>query len=92
MYGAMGETIDLSGPTSGYLRGDKEIEFLFCATCGCTMAWRALAADTDGRILASVNARMAQPEQVADIRVRHFDGLNWKSGPVDERTVGDMWY
>ena len=36
---------------------------------------------------------VSEPDAVAAIPVKHFDGLHWTSDPVmDGRTVKDMWF
>ena len=46
-----------------------------------------------GRRRIAVNLRLAEPDAVAAIPVKHFDGLHWTSDPVmDGRTVKDMWF
>lgn len=62
---------------SKYLWGDKTLEFCFCMNCGCLTHYESVEKKSDSRI--AVNSRMMQPEDVADIRVRTFDGADsWK--------------
>jgi hypothetical protein len=85
--------IHVSGPTRGYVWGDRTIGFHFCPDCGCVAYWRALNPRDDGRRRIAVNVRMAEPEAVADIPVQRLDGLNgWKDLPRDGRCVRDMWF
>ena len=92
-YDVEGGRIHLSGPTHAYLRGERHLEFHFCPDCGCIAYWRGVNPREDGRRRIGFNLRLAEPEQVAAIPVRHFDGLNWASDPVtDGRTVADMWF
>lgn len=60
-----------SGATIAYVRGDKTLAFHSCASCGCTTHWESLESDR-----VAVNARMAAPEDIKDIRVRRFDGAD----------------
>jgi hypothetical protein len=38
------------------------------------------------------NLRLAEPEAVADIPVRHLDGFGAWEGVSDGRCVKDMWF
>ena len=92
-YDFEGEAVHVSGPTTAYVRGDREIGFHFCATCGCVAYWRAVEAREDGRRRLAVNLRLAEPDAVADIPVDHFDGFEtWADLPRDGRCVRDMWF
>ena len=85
--------IRVSGPTHAYLRGERHLGFHFCTECGCIAYWRGVKPREDGRRRIAVNLRLAEPDQVAAIPVKHFDGLNWTSDPaMDGRTVADMWF
>ena len=85
--------IHVSGPTRAYLRGEKRLGFHFCTECGCVAYWRSVNPREDGRRRIAVNLRLAEPDAVAAIPVKHFDGLNWADEPVmDGRTVKDMWF
>ncbi len=47
----------------------------------------------DGRVRIAVNLRLAEPEAVASIPLRRFDGLHtFEDLPTDGRTVGDVWF
>jgi hypothetical protein len=90
-YGTEGETINLAGPASAYIRGDS-LAFHFCATCGCVVHMRSLQAGADGRRRVAVNLRMAEPAAVAAIPVSRFDGLGpFARLPPDGRCIGDYW-
>ena len=97
-YGALwaydweGERVTLTGPTAEYVRG-PDIGFRFCATCGCVVAWRSLVLH-EGRRRIAVNLRMADdPDAVAGLPIRHFDGLDrFEDLPRDHRHVGDLWF
>jgi hypothetical protein len=98
-YGALwiydydNERIRVSGPTQAYAWGERSIGFHFCPECGCIAYWRSLKPGEDGRRRVGVNVRMAEPEAVAALPVKHLDGLvHWKHLPGDGRCVGDMWF
>lgn len=57
-----------------YSWGDKDLIFNTCATCGCTVSWTPSAPDSVDRM--AVNMAMADPADIADIPVRHFDGAD----------------
>ena len=65
-----------------YRWGKETLEFFFCKRCGCLTHYERVAkvGDTkpdDSRI--AVNARMLPREDIADVRVRTFDGADtWK--------------
>jgi hypothetical protein len=54
--------IPKSGATTIYLRGEREIEFHSCATCGCTTHWAAVDRSYDRM---GVNARLMAPAVLA---------------------------
>lgn len=56
-----------------YSWGDKSIAFCTCAKCGCTTHWKSL--DSDSTRMA-VNVRMAEPDSLLGIQIRHFDGAD----------------
>lgn len=98
-YGALwiydweGERITHSGETSIYMRGDREIEFHFCPTCGNLGWWRGHRPDAAGRRRIAVNVRLSEPETVARIPIDHFDGLDsFTTLGRDGRCVADMWF
>lgn len=99
-YGALwaydwdGERIKTTGATVVYIRGDRELGFHHCDRCGCICWWRGLAPHPDGRTRIAVNLRLADdPAAVAQLPVRHFDGLDlWADLPDDGRCIGDMWF
>ncbi|NDV00787.1 GFA family protein [Pseudoroseicyclus tamaricis] len=91
-YGWEGEAITVSGPTRSFLRGDREIEFHHCPTCGGLAYWRAVAVQPDGRRRMAVNLRMAEPEAVADLPVRHVDMLRGEVPGYVKGRVADLWF
>jgi hypothetical protein len=91
-YGYEGEDVHFSGPTKGYVRGDA-LGFHFCPVCGCVAYWRGLEPNKEGRRRVGVNLRLTEPELIAHIPVRHFDGFDtWEDLPQDGRCVRDMWF
>jgi hypothetical protein len=92
-HGWEGEAIDVSGETRFYVWGDRELGFHACVGCGCIAYTRGLEPNPDGRRWMAVNLRMAEPDQVGAIPIRHFDGCEtWEERPPDGRTVADMWF
>ncbi len=92
-YDYEGEGISVSGVTTAYVRGDKEIGFHFCPACGCVAYWRSLAAREDGRRRIAVNLRLTEPDPIAHLPIDHFEGLvNFVDLPRDGRCVADVWF
>jgi len=92
-YGHEGETITVTGPTRAYSRGEQSIGFHFCPDCGCVAYWRAMQPGKNGRRRIAVNLRLTEPGPLADLPIRHFDGLeSWKDLPGDGRCVRDLWF
>mmetsp|Transcript_28404 Transcript_28404/g.91566 ORF Transcript_28404/g.91566 Transcript_28404/m.91566 type:complete len:139 (+) Transcript_28404:64-480(+) len=92
IYGHVGEEVELLGQTTAYVRGTS-LDFHFCPACGCVAAWRSLTAKDDGRRMMAVNVRLAEPDDVAALPIRHFDGLDtFHDRPQDGRCVKDMWF
>lgn len=97
-YDFDGERIHVTAPEGQlvhFARG-KALTFNFCKTCGNIVSWRALRTDDDaddGRVRIAVNLRLAEPEDVASIPLRRFDGLHsFEDLPTDGRTVADVWF
>lgn len=67
--------ITVTGPTRSYAHGEKSIAFHSCAHCGCTTHWENLRPEGDQARMA-VNLRLADPDVVASVPVRHFDGAD----------------
>ena len=92
-YGYEGAGVEVSGPTKAYVRGDRWLGFHFCTTCGCVAYYRALDVDADGRRRLVVNLRMSEPDAIARIPIRHFEGLeSFKELARDGRCVADYWF
>ena len=67
--------VQITGKTVGYTRGEASLAFHHCPTCGCTTHWENLTPEADGAYMA-VNLRLAAPDVIAQIPVRHFDGAD----------------
>lgn len=101
-YGALwaydyeGERIRLTGKTSFYVREDvdqPQLEIRFCPACANVVAWRGLHTDDNGRRRIAVNVRLAEPDNVAEERIDHFDGLvRFEDLPSDGKCVKDLWF
>jgi len=91
-YGHDGDDIHVSGPTRIYRRG-ADIDFHFCETCACVVAWRGRKPEPGGKHRIAVNLRLAEPEDVAEIPLEHFDGLHtFDDLGQDGRRVKDVWF
>jgi len=95
-YDYENERIEVTGPTRAYTRQGKEhpsLEIHFCPACGCVTHWRGLNVDGNGRRRIAVNIRLASPDDVADLPIDHFDGLDtFDDLPRDGRRVRDLWF
>ncbi len=60
--------------TIAYVQGDKLLAMHTCKQCGCTPYWVGLQPDEKSRM--AVNFRMCDPDDIDDIRLRHFDGAD----------------
>lgn len=70
-------TVKLEGHpehTQSYIQGDKTLRTVRCATCGCVTHWEPLTPESGAH--HGVNLRNFDPQAVAMVRVRHFDGAN----------------
>lgn len=86
----------MSGNCASYTRFDAKrpsLEILFCPACACVVSWRGLRFDEQGRRRIAVNVRLAPPDEVADLPIDHFDGLEtWEDMPSKGKCVRDMWF
>lgn len=75
-HGEAGDITVTAAPnaTLSYSRGDKELAFHTCRTCGATTHWAAIRGDAKGRM--AVNLRLAEPGTIEAIGHRHFDGAD----------------
>lgn len=71
------ENITISMPEDGtirYIWGDKGIAFHSCKNCGNSTHWENLGKGDD--LHMAVNMRMLDPKDIANIKIRHFDGAD----------------
>jgi hypothetical protein len=75
-YGDASEIRLLCHPdaTFAYAWGDRTLAFHSCRTCGCTTHWQSLQPERSTRM--AVNFRLAEPQAIAKLRIRHFDGAD----------------
>ena len=97
-YGALwaydyeNQGVKVAGPTKLYIR-DESLAFHFCGQCGCVAYWRAIQPDAEGGHRIAVNLRLTEPEPIAHIPIRHFDGFDrFLDLPEDGRCVTDYWF
>lgn len=92
IYGLEGETIETSGDSQSYVRGDH-IEFHFCPKCGCVTYYQGILREENGSLRMAANLRMADdPSQVQAIPALRFDGFDsFKPAPAEDRCVSDYW-
>ena len=91
-YGWVDEDIHLRGATQGFARGEA-LAFHFCPTCGNLSHWWGFTVNAEGKRRVAVNLRLAEPGPIADVPIRHFDGLeSWTARPSDGRCVRDLWF
>ena len=65
------------GVTDIYMCGNKWLEFHRCKICGSVTHWSPVDKSVDRM---GVNARLLHPAQLAQARIRRFDGADtWKS-------------
>jgi hypothetical protein len=60
------------GATRAYAWGEKSLQFVRCATCGCVTHWEPTVTARGERV--GINARNFAPAQLGAVRVRHLDG------------------
>jgi hypothetical protein len=60
-----------------YSWGDRTLRFMRCRHCGCLTHWEPIRGSKESRM--GVNARNFDPEVIAGVRVRQFDGASsWR--------------
>lgn len=65
------------GATFTYIQGEKRVALHTCRTCGCTTHWFGLSDEAKTRM--GLNYRLAEPDDIAALRIRHFDGAeSWE--------------
>jgi len=63
--------------TAEYIQGDRTLRTIHCRTCGCTTHWEPL--DPKANSKHGVNLGNFDPQLIAAVRVRKFDGAStWK--------------
>lgn len=62
------------GALAAYAWGDRSIEFLRCARCGCLTHYDSVQKGPGER--RAVNARMLDPVLLDGVRIRHLDGAD----------------
>ncbi len=91
-YGWEGEDITVRGPTTAFVRG-RSLSLNFCPKCGNVSHWWGFDVNEQGQRRVAVNLRLADPEPIANVPIRHFDGLDtWTDLPMEGRCVRDMWF
>ncbi len=60
-----------------YSWGPQNLEVITCKTCGGTTHWQSF--DPVARPWMAVNCKLADPDAIAGIKVKHFDGAeSWE--------------
>jgi hypothetical protein len=78
-YGHDGNSISVEAPEGGlrsYVRS-SDISSNFCRVFGNLVSWRGLTLLESGQTRVAVNLRQAEPEVVANVPLRRFDGLGF---------------
>ena len=95
-YGYDGEDVRIAAPQdrlSSHIWGSRSLSFDFCNNCGNLVCWRGLHTSESGKRRIAVNLRLAEPEDIAQVPLRRFDGLgSFEDLPLDGRRVGDVWF
>ena len=82
-------TVEIEGHpenTAEYVQGDRTLRTIRCRTCGCVTHWEPLEVKPAAQ--HGVHLGNFDPELVASLKVRKFDGANtWKF--VDELPLKD---
>lgn len=95
-YDYENERSHISGPSKTYTRVDTPVpalEFHFCPTCACILAWRGLRLEPEERRRIAVNVRLAPAEAVADLLIDHFDGFSTFDDVTRRgKCVKDYWF
>jgi hypothetical protein len=62
--------------TTTYIWGPRTIRTMHCKICGCATHWEPI--DSNAGTKFGVNARNFEPQEIAGIRIRKFDGaVTW---------------
>ena len=92
IYGNLGEEIEITGKTHGYVRADADGDLAFhtCPNCGALHSWQPADPKAKTGYRLAVNLRLGDPSKVAEIAVRRFDGWrSWSDLTDTGRCVGD---
>jgi hypothetical protein len=68
------DQVRVTGATTVYLRGTRQIEFHHCAVCRCLTHWSAVDKSWTGKM--GVNARLMAPEVLKAAQVVPLDGAS----------------
>lgn len=69
--------VSARGATSVYAWRNRSLEFHRCKRCGCVTHYEHARKRPDSTV--AVNARMMEPEAIAGVRIRNFDGASsWR--------------
>ena len=92
IYGHEGEDVGLIGETRIFKTSTGWLEFHFCPSCACVLAWRGVHVEDDGRRRLAVNLRLSEDQDIIrPIPLDLFDGATtFEDLPRDGRTVGDL--
>lgn len=89
-YGDAGKNVMLFGDTAFYQPGEG-LEFHRCAHCGCLVCWKAIDPGEQGFHRVRINLRLAEPKQIAQLRLDYFDGLtHWVKNENTGKIVADI--
>ena len=64
-----------SGTTDSYSWGRKALRFVRCKACGCIINWERVVPIPGSKM--GINARLFDPEQLGDVRIKLLDGAAW---------------
>jgi len=69
--------VEVSAPRDGltaYVWGQRSIRTMRCTACGCVTHWEPITPEAGTRV--GVNMRNFEPQAIADVGVRKFDGAD----------------
>jgi hypothetical protein len=70
LVGVTGRPEDMTA----YVWGQRSIRTMHCRSCGCVTHWEPISSESGKR--SGVNMRNFDPDVVASIRIRKFDGAD----------------
>ncbi|MFN8579106.1 MAG: aldehyde-activating protein [Candidatus Sericytochromatia bacterium] len=69
--------INIQNEFKNYSWSDKNIEFIFCASCGCITHY--ITTEKVEKATIGINFRMLNEQDLSKIKIRRFDGAKtWK--------------